>query len=498
MKISILVPLYNEEEFVATLLGRVIAAPLPEGFEREIIVADDGSTDASVEEVEAVAEQHPGVIRLLKTDRNQGKGSALRRAIAEARGEFCIIQDADLEYNPNEYPKLLGPLVDGRADAVFGSRFMTSGERRVLYFWHSLANHLLTGMCNVFADLNLTDMETCYKAFRTSLLQSIPLRSQRFGFEPEITIKLAKRQARIYETPISYSGRTYDEGKKIGLQDAFEAFWVILKTALSRDIYFAKDKEILDAFAGAPNFNRWMADTIRPYVGRRVLEIGAGMGNLTRQLVPGRKRYVATDIDHEHLDRLSNRLANRPNLEIAELNAASPENHAPFQGQMDTIICLNVLEHIQDDLAALRNIRSMLADGGRAVILVPSGQSIFNSLDEELGHFRRYSEDQLRERMTAAGLNVEKILRFNRASRPGWWLNGTVLKRRTIGRLQLRNFDRLVWLWRRLDAYLPWDQTSLIAIGRRGAVAVPMTPDSGWAASRAATDPAAPLPENLQ
>ena len=465
--ISILVPLYNEEEFVATLLERVIAAPLPEGFDREIIVADDGSTDASVQEVEAVAEKFPGVIRLLKASRNQGKGAALRRAIAAASGEFCIVQDADLEYNPNEYMKLLRPLVDGRADAVFGSRFMSSVERRVLYFWHSLANHLLTGMCNIFADLNLTDMETCYKAFRTSLLQSIPIRSQRFGFEPEITIKLAKRQARIYETPISYNGRTYEEGKKIGLKDAFEAFWVILTTALSRDIYLAKDKDILDAFASAPNFNRWMADTIRPYIGRNVLEIGAGMGNLTRQLLPGRKRYVATDIDHEHLDRLSNRLSHRPRLEIAELNAAIPQDQAAYQGQMDTVICLNVLEHIENDLDALRNIRSMLEDGGRAVILVPSGQSIFNSLDEELGHFRRYSEDQLRERMTAAGFDVETVLRFNRASRPGWWLNGTILKRRTISRLQLKNFDRVVWLLRRVDAHLPWPQTSIIGIGRR-------------------------------
>lgn len=456
---------------MAAMLQQVIAAPLPDGFDREIIVADDGSTDASVQEVEAVAERYPGVIRLLKTTRNQGKGAALRRAIAEASGEFAIIQDADLEYDPNEYGKLLRPLIDGRADAVYGSRFASSGERRVLYFWHSLANHLLTGMCNIFADLNLTDMETCYKAFRTSLLQSIPIRSERFGFEPEITMKLAKRQARIYETPISYNGRTYEEGKKIGLKDAFEAFWVILKNAFSRDIYVAKDKDILDAFAGAPNFNRWMADTIRPYIGRNVLEIGAGMGNLTRQLLPGRQRYVATDIDHDHLDRLSNRLSHRPRLEIAELNAAIPQDHAPFQGQMDTVICLNVLEHIEDDLEALRNICSMLEDGGRAVILVPSGQSIYNSLDEELGHFRRYSEDQLRERMTAAGFDVETVLRFNRASRPGWWLNGTILKRRTISRLQLRNFDRMVWLLRRVDAHLPWPQTSIIGIGRKRAAA---------------------------
>lgn len=191
------------------------------------------------------------------------------------------------------------------------------------------------------------------------------------------------------------------------------------------------------------------------------------MGNLTRQLVGGRKRYVATDIDHEHLDRLFNRLANRPNLEIAELNAARAEDQWRFQGQMDTVICLNVLEHIEDDLGALRHLRLLLEDGGRAVILVPSGQGLYNSLDEELGHFRRYSEAQLRERMTAAGFDVETVLCFNRASRPGWWLNGTILKRRTISRLQLRNFDRLVWLWRRVDAHLPWQQTSIIGIGRR-------------------------------
>jgi glycosyltransferase involved in cell wall biosynthesis len=465
MKISVLVPLYNEEEFVATLLERVIAAPLPEGFEREIIVVDDGSTDASLQEVAAVMENYPGAIRLLKGPKNQGKGAAIRRAIGEASGEFCVIQDADLEYNPDEYSKLLGPLIDGRADAVFGSRFLSSGERRVLYFWHSLANHLLTGMCNVFADLNLTDMETCYKAFRTSLLQSIPLRSQRFGFEPEITIKLAKRQARIYESPISYNGRTYEEGKKIGLKDAFEAFWVILRTALSNDIYVAKDKDILDAFSSAPNFNRWMADTIQPYIGKRVLEIGAGMGNLTRLLLAGRKRYVATDIDSEHLERLRSRLSQRPRLETAELNAADPQGHAAFRGQMDTVVCLNVLEHIEDDLGALRNIRSMLEPGGRAVILVPEGQSIFNSLDEELGHCRRYSEQQLRQRMMDAGFDVQKILRFNRASRPGWWLNGSILKRRTISRLQLKNFDRLVWLLRRIDDLLPWSPTSIIAVG---------------------------------
>jgi glycosyltransferase involved in cell wall biosynthesis len=467
LKLSVLTPLYNEEEFVAALLEKVIAAPLPQGMTMEIIVADDGSTDSSVEEVEAAQARHPGAIRLLKSNRNQGKGAALRRAIAEAQGDFAIIQDADLEYDPKEYLRILAPLLDGRADAVYGSRFLVAGERRVLYFWHSLANHLLTGMCNIFADLNLTDMETCYKAFRTPLLKSIPIRSQRFGFEPEITIKLAKRQARIYETPISYNGRTYEEGKKIGLKDAFNAFWVILTSWLSSDIYLDKDKAILDAFSEAPNFNRWMADAVRPHVGKYVLEIGAGIGNLTRVLAPRRKKYFATDLDGEHLERLRVRLSGRPNLETALLDASRAADYIPFRGRVDTVVCLNVLEHIEDDAAALLSIHETLQDGGRAIILVPEGQSLFSSLDEELGHRRRYSEDDLRRRMTEAGFVVERTLHFNRISRPGWWWNGKVLKRRTIGRFQLKLFDRMVWLFRRIDAKLPWAPTSLIAIGRR-------------------------------
>lgn len=222
--LSVLIPLYNEEEFIQALLQRVLDAPYPDGMKWEIIIVNDCSTDGSAEAVENFMARTGANIRLAHHQVNQGKGAAIRTAIGLATGEWCLIQDADLEYDPNEYPKLLKPLLEGKADAVFGSRFLVTGERRVLYFWHSLANQILTLVCNIAADLNLTDMETCYKAFRTSLVKTIPLRSNRFGIEPELTIKLARRQARIYETPISYHGRTYEEGKKIGLKDAFEAF----------------------------------------------------------------------------------------------------------------------------------------------------------------------------------------------------------------------------------------------------------------------------------
>ena len=471
MLLSILIPLYNEEEYVAALLERVIAARLPDGVEREIIVVDDGSTDGSGHRVLEVSEKYPGLIRLLRVGRNKGKGAAIRIAIAEARGDIGIIQDADLEYNPEEYSKLLAPLLDGRADAVYGTRFALSEERRVLYYWHSLANRFLTTACNMVADFNLTDMETCYKAVRMSLLKSIPIRSNGFGFEPEITIKLAKRQARIYETAIAYNGRTYEEGKKIGFLDALQALWLIFRFAVSRDIYVDEDKLTLDAFADAPNFNRWMASTIAPFVGNRVLEIGAGIGNLSRLLVRGKTLYIASDLETEHLGRLKRRLAHRPNLTVAELDAAHADHYSPFARLVDTVICLNVVEHIQDDLGALKNIYSVLENGGTAIILVPHGQNLYGTLDKALGHWRRYSEAQLRERMEQAGFTIERILHFNRISRPGWWFNGRVLKRRVISRFQLSNFDRGVWLWRRLDSWLPWNPTSIIAIGRKTGVA---------------------------
>lgn len=465
MLLSIIIPVYNEEEFLPELLRRVAAAELP--GPRELLIVDDGSSDGSGEIAESFAAQNPGLARVFHHERNRGKGAAIRTALEDARGEFTIIQDADLEYDPREYVKLLGPLIEGRAGAVYGTRFAVGVERRVLYFWHSLANLLLTTLVNLVADLNLTDVWTCYKAARTELLRSIPIRSDGFGFEPEITIKLAQRQTPVYETPVSYHGRTYEEGKKIRARDGVRALFTIARCAVTRDIYREAGPEILDILSGAPRFNRWMADTIKPYAGARILEIGAGIGNLTRHLVPGRKRYLATDIDAEHLARLRARFAHRPCLEVRHCNLAEPDDFAGIEGAVDTVICLNVLEHVEDDGRGLANIHRALAPGGRAVILVPEGMSVYGTLDEALGHFRRYGEAELRGKLVEAGFEIEEVLYFNRITRPGWYVNGRLLRRRTFSRFQIWVFDRLVWLWRAIDRFLPWRPTSLIAIVRK-------------------------------
>lgn len=225
--LTVVIPTYNEAGTLQEVVARVQAADVP----AEIIIVDDASTDGSAEVAARIAASADNVT-LLRHDRNQGKGRALRTGFEAATGDFVIVQDADLEYDPADYPKLLNPLLEGRADAVYGSRFLTSSEHRVLYFRHYLGNRLLTLLSNLATDLNLTDMESCYKVFRRELLQSIVLEEDRFGFEPEITAKIAKAGARVYEVGISYHGRTYEQGKKIRPRDGVWALWCILKYAV--------------------------------------------------------------------------------------------------------------------------------------------------------------------------------------------------------------------------------------------------------------------------
>lgn len=225
--LSIVIPVYNELDTIGEILRLVEAAPVS-GLRKEIVLVDDCSTDGTRDFLRKEVETRAGV-RVLYHDRNRGKGAALRTGISHTTGDVVLIQDADLEYDPREYPKLLAPILDGRADVVYGSRFSGSEAKRVLFFWHSVGNRLLTTLSNVFTNINLTDMETCYKVFRGDVIRGIRIEEDRFGFEPEVTAKVARLKCRIYEVGIGYSGRTYAEGKKIGWKDGIRAVWCILK-----------------------------------------------------------------------------------------------------------------------------------------------------------------------------------------------------------------------------------------------------------------------------
>lgn len=223
--VSVVMPCFNERPTIVASVKRVLEAP----FHKEIVLVDDGSTDGTRDVLAAEVEKMPNV-RVFYQPENRGKGAALRRGFEEAKGDIIIVQDCDLEYDPREIPKVVQPILDGDADVVYGSRFLGGGPHRVLYYWHSVGNNLLTTVSNMISDLNLTDMETCYKAFRSEVLRSIRLEEDRFGFEPEVTVKLARRPGvRVYEVPISYKGRTYAEGKKIGLKDAFRAMYCLAR-----------------------------------------------------------------------------------------------------------------------------------------------------------------------------------------------------------------------------------------------------------------------------
>ncbi|MCX7590435.1 MAG: glycosyltransferase [Kiritimatiellae bacterium] len=463
-KLSIMIPVFNEEYTIDEVVERVFAAPLPGNLQREVIVVDDCSTDGTPRRLAELTSRYAN-LKVIRHERNRGKGAAIRTAVRHTTGDICIVQDADLEYDPSEYGVLLAPILNGDADVVYGSRFIPRSYKRVLHFWHSLGNRWLTRLSNFFTDLDLTDMETCYKAVRGEILRSIPIRSSRFGIEPELTAKFAKRGCRIYEVPISYHGRSYREGKKITWWDAIKAFFTIVRFWLVDDIYTEEyGRDILTGLSSTHRFGKWLARTIRPWVGQEVLELGAGLGSLTLHLLP-RHRYVVSDVDPLYLHYLETVYGQNRRVRVAKVDVRDAECFRQFAGQFDTVLCLNLLEHAEDDLACLRNIHGALKEGGRVCLLVPHLPALFGSLDRAAGHHRRYTRRELGEKLLRTGFELEACRSFNRVSLPCWYLNGRVLRRQRVGKWQLKLFDSTIFLWRRLDRLLPWPGLSLLAVG---------------------------------
>jgi glycosyltransferase involved in cell wall biosynthesis len=463
-KLSVLIPLYNERWTLATIVRRVLAVPLD--LDLELVVVDDGSSDGSWEELQRLAADDSRV-RAFRHDRNQGKGAAVRTAIGKMTGDVAVVQDADLEYDPHDYVRLLAPMRDGRADAVFGSRF--AGEtHRVLYFWHSVGNKLLTMLSNMANDVNLTDMETCYKMVRADVLRQLRLQSDTFTLEPEITCRLAQWGARIYEVPISYSGRTYLEGKKIKAIDGVKVFWALFRCRCL-DPQFCTDREfyLRKATARARRFNRWLLQQCSDSVGQRILELEAGIGGLSALLL-SRTRLVLVDRDPICVARLQSQFGMRGNLSVIQADATDPKSDSAWNDeQFDTVICRGILEYAADDDGVLLAMCESLQPGGHCIVVVPQGPRIYGSADRQLGRLRRYAAEELEERMRRAGFDVVSYSSFGRLGSLFWLLQSRLFRR--VKPWQIIWADRLFPLTRLLDHCLPLSGSQLIMVGRRPA-----------------------------
>jgi glycosyltransferase involved in cell wall biosynthesis len=455
-------PVYNEARTLRTIVEQVLAAPVD--LEIELVAVDDASSDGSLAVLEELAVLDDR-IKVFSHPVNRGKGAAIRTAIERMAGDIAIVQDADLEYDPNDYPKVLKPILDGRADAVYGSRFAASDERRVLFFWHSLGNKLLTALSNMANDLNLTDMETCYKAVRADVLKKLRLTSERFGIEPEITARLAQWGARIYEVPISYHGRTYAEGKNVGWKDGVQALWLIFKFRfLDTRATDESSVETRQSLGRAPRFRRWLLSEFGDHLGQRVLEVDAGPGHLTSRLLD-RERLVSIEKEPVHVETLRRRFGHLENLEVELVDLHRSGLPDELVDSFDTVILFDVLQRAAEPKELLDRAAQAAISGGSILIHVPADQALFGPTDSAAGHLRRFSQEDLGELVRSAGLELVWCRPFNRLGRIAWRAHHAAGKGR-ITTVQARGFDALVPLARRLDATGAGDGLSWLAVAR--------------------------------
>lgn len=454
--LSIIIPVYNEINTLAEILRQIRQLP----YRKELIIVDDKSTDGSREYLKRFRGEN--TIKLFN-QRNRGKGYCLRRGFAVATGDIILIQDADLEYYPDEYPQLIQKIVEGKADVVFGTRFL--GTHRVFYFYHYLGNKLLNLVANVLYNTTLTDLMTCYKALRREVIEKLDLHADRFGIEAEITAQVFQNNFKVYEVPISYNGRDYDEGKKITWKDFFRSIYWLFKSKFS---YTDVGSETLQRMRLMTNNNRWVVKQLSPFIGKTVLEVGSGIGNLSRLLTAPKRRLILSDINPRYIESLKQGFIGNPNVEVVQQDIASNNVQVLAKYKIDTIICVNVLEHIKKDRQALYNMAKILRPKGKLLLVVPAEPNLYGTLDRYLDHCRRYTRKGLSIKINKAGFEAKEIYYHNLLSAVGWFIGGRLLKSRVISKYQAILVDKLVPLiaWAENKISPPFG-LSLIAIAEK-------------------------------
>jgi SAM-dependent methyltransferase len=398
-----------------------------------------------------------------------GRGVAIKAALREITGEFTILQNPDPAYRPSDYPALLAPLLDRHADAVFGVRFgrlEPGGARAVGHFYGRLADAALSFLTGALTDLSLADAETGLYAVRSEILQGMPLSSAGRGIDAEIAVKLAAQLFRIHEVPIGFASRPAPERLGDRLQRA--ATLMRYSTSVNdADNRHEGYNTLLRMEEGAPRYNSWLGRRLSPHLGRRVLEVGAGIGTITKHIAPGRDLVVALEMDRFYYDRLKNLFAHSPQVVPHLAGVADADWQKLREYRFDSVLLSNVLEHIADDRDAVLRFRSVLEPGGRLVVLVPAIPTLFGSIDEAVGHYRRYTRPALEQLLSTSGFTVEALEPMNVLGIPGWFLNGRILRRRTMPPVQLRAYDLLAPTLARLEERLkPMVGMSLLAVAK--------------------------------
>lgn len=455
MKLSIIIPVYNEVNTILEVIRRV----QKEKFPKEIIIIDDCSKDGTTELLREIKDENISVTFLGK---NMGKGHAIRTAIKQITGDITIIQDADLEYYPDEYGILIDKILAGKADVVYGTRFL--GKHRVFYFYHLLGNATLNLISNFLLNTTFTDLMTGYKAFKSDCLKRLVLKANRFGIETEITAEICKRSLVTYEVPISYDGRCYWESKKIKWFDFFDCiYWLIRAYFRGIDV----GTETLLRMRIMKNNNLWTYRKIKPFLGENVLELGSGLGTISNLMVSKDRNIILTDRNDEYINYLNKRFIYNPWVKVIKTDIC--EINTVFgSAKVDTIVGVNILEHIEDDFGLLKKLQFILTNGGKLLLIVPAHESLFGSLDKELSHFRRYSKRTLTAKIKEAGFDIEKIEFMNSFSAIGWFLSYRILKGKHIPKTTAVILDKFIPFIEAIERYIKFPfGLSLFVVARK-------------------------------
>ncbi|MDR1960192.1 MAG: glycosyltransferase family 2 protein [Planctomycetaceae bacterium] len=454
--LSILIPVYNEQSYLARIVERVMAASVPGNLQKEIIIVNDASKDQTSLVIQELCRKYHE-ISAFEQPVNMGKGAAIRRAIQEMTGQFAIIQDADLEYDPNDYQTVLKPLVEGLTDVVYGSRFATREMRRIVHYHHKLGNLFLTHLSNWMTGLDLTDMETCYKAFRSELVKSIPLRSNRFGIEPELTAKLAKRGAVFYEVPISYHGRNYNDGKKIGWKDGISAIWTIFKYRLIDDCYDEQNsKNVLQKLNHVQNKLKQIGKIISAYCGTQIIEMGSGEGLISRYL-PQRKKLTLTASNSADLRILENQFEGNQTTDVQKLDPYSETEVESIaeKRKYDTVVLYNIPNNKEERKKFFFRIKKLLQPGGKVLLVLPQYRILSCYLEKESQDDIRYSQKEVKTFLIDCGYKIVTQRSFDFSSFLLRFFNFTLLRKRNVRKIQLKIYNSLLPWVAALEHCLP-------------------------------------------